>query len=239
MTLPTINTELRHTLKLPITGDTITFRPFFVKEEKILMMALENDSAKNRIQAIKNVVDNCTFGELNTSELPMVDLEWIFLNLRIKSKGETSQLSYKCKSEKCNHSNNIDVDLTKINVKTHKDHNSVIQITQDIGIKMKYPSLMMVDNIDGEVSGDNINQNMSILIDSIDSIFEGETVYNAVDVSREELQEFVETMTDVQFEKIKEFFNTMPKLSTTIHIKCSECGTTEDILVEGIQNFFG
>jgi len=244
MGLPQLNSDLRYTLKLPTSGKKVEYRPFFVREEKMLMMALENDNQKEQIEAVKNVVQNCTFFKIDVSELPMIDLEWIFLNLRIKSKGETTELAYKCKgtdttkdNKKCDHINKVTIDLTKIKVEEDSRHNQIIMISGDIGMKMKYPNLHMIDDLD-DVNESDIRQNMDMLINSVESIFEGESVHMAKDIDKQDIENFIDSMTDEQFEKVKMFFDTMPKLKTVAHIDCKECGAKEDIPLEGIRNFF-
>jgi len=245
MNLPKLNTPT-YFLTIPSTKKKVKYRPFLVKEEKIMMLVKESKNQVEIIEVMKDVVKACTFDKLDPNKLSTFDIEYIFLQLRSKSVGEKIEINMKCVNEvdhieddgitktskPCGGIIPFDIDISKIRVKTPKEHTNNIILDDDIGITFKYPS---VNNIYDEENVDDIE----IIVDLIESIFDKDNVYEASETKREELVEFVENITQKQFIKIKKgFFDTMPSLEHTIKYKCSDCGYQGEHTFRGISDFF-
>jgi hypothetical protein len=242
--LPKIDVPI-YNVELPLTKKKIRYRPFLVKEEKLLMMAMEAEDLKGAMTTIKQVANNCILDEVDIDDLPVMDIEFLFLNLRARSVSEVVELSYKCnntvkddegKEKTCNHIVKLDFNLFDVKPEFNDKHTNKIELGKDLGIVMRYPTFESVEEI-GEVS--DVDKVFSILSTCIDYVYDADNIYYAKDVTKEELNEFVESMTRDQFEKVKDFFDTMPKLRKRVDFKCGRCGYSENIEVEGIQNFFG
>ena len=243
MALPTIAVP-EYTLILPSTGKELKYRPFLVKEEKILLIAMESEEEKDIINAIKNIINNCVFSELNVDNMPMFDLEYIFLQLRGKSKGEKIDLKYEC--PKCNKNIPVSINIDDIKVIKNKDNNLKIKFNDNLGVKMKYPSLQLQNDLSSmkeEKSGETETIFRSI-VKSIDYIYDNENTYPAKDHTEKELSDFIESLTDNYFQKMSKFFETVPVLKHEFEIKCSSkkkdksCGYKEKKTLEGLNNFF-
>ena len=243
MALPTIAVP-EYTLILPSTGKELKYRPFLVKEEKILLIAMESEEEKDIINAIKNIINNCVFSKLNVDDMPMFDLEYIFLQLRGKSKGEKIDLKYEC--PKCNKNIPVSINIDDIKVIKNKDNNLKIKFNDNLGVKMKYPSLQLQNDLSSmkeEKSGETETIFRSI-VKSIDYIYDNENTYPAKDHTEKELSDFIESLTDNYFQKMSKFFETVPVLKHEFEIKCSSkkkdksCGYKEKKTLEGLNNFF-
>jgi len=233
MTLPVINTPT-YELTVPSTKDTLVYRPFLVKEEKILLMAMEEDSETQLNRALKQVVNNCTFQKVKVDKLPLFDLEYIFLRIRAKSVGEVAKLSLLCEDDGETYVP-IEIDLESIEVEFQEGHNTKIEITDDIGIVMSYPTF---EYLDFSVEGSDINKLFDIIASSINQIFEGETVYERTDFNKKELKTFLESLTSEQFKKVQNFFETMPRLRHTLEIENPKTKVTNTVVLEGLNSFF-
>lgn len=240
--LPKIDVPI-YKIDLPITNKTYNFRPFLVKEEKLLLMAVEAGDEKSSIETIKQVINNCCLDKIDIDTLPVVDLEYFFLNLRARSVGEEVELEYKCNNNvqgegqmplKCGNLVKVKVNLLDIKPVFETDHTNVIMLSDKLGIVMKYPSFKLI--ADSE-STSEVERIMKMILGCIDYIYDENTVYYSKDIPNEELVEYIDNLTKKQFDKIKEFFNTLPKIKTTLNFKCTKCGYNESIEVEGIQNF--
>lgn len=243
MKLPKIDVPI-YTVNLLSTGKPIKFRPFTVKEEKLFLMTNETDDAKAILDTTKQVLNNCILDDVDIENLPMFDIENLFLNIRARSVGEVVNLRYKCnnlvkneKNEETKCNNVVDIDLNVLDIKPeeNKNHSKKITITENLGIVMKYPSFKIFENISLD---DETISIVETIVNSIDYIYDKENVYYAKDSSKEELNEFVESLQSKDLEKIKDFFLTMPKLSKNVHFKCNKCNYEEDIKIEGIESFF-
>jgi hypothetical protein len=227
-------------LKLISQKKPIRFRPFLVKEQKLLMMAQENvDSDKEYLlNTVKQVINNCALTELDVEELPMFDIEYLFLNLRARSMGEMVKVNYKCvnKIEEKECGNVIGFDLNILNVKPtiSKQHSNRIEIDQNLGLLMKYPNLKTFKEIDMN----NEDSVLRVIFSCIESIYDPETLYHTKDIEAKELEEFVDSLPTTVVEKIKMFFDTMPKIEHNIHFHCNKCNYEEDIKIEGLNSFF-
>jgi len=232
-------------LKLPLLDKVVRYRPFLVKEEKILLMAMESNDEKAVVDAVKQIVNNCCVDDIDVETLPIVDLEFLFLNLRARSIGEVVELQYKCNNnvkkdnsdeeKKCGNIVKFDLNLLEINPTFDEKHSKKIELTSDTGIVMKYPNFKLVEKVDAESEVDRI---MKMIIECVDYIYDKDSIYYRKDIEEKDLQEFIESLTRDQFKKVQEFFETLPKIKKTLHFACNKCGHEEDFDVEGLQNFF-
>lgn len=232
-TLPKLEVT-RYELTVPSTGDTIEFRPFLVKEEKLLMVAQESKDSKAIIRALKEIIKACTFNKINPNTLTSYDLEYIFLQLRVKSVGETAQIMLKC--EECGLDNEVDVDLTTAYVEYPKEKiDPKIQLNESIGVVLKTLNVKDLEKL--ENTADNVS---SVIAMAIESIFDDENVYSAKDSSTKELEDFVDSLEHKHLELIQNYITNQPKLVIDIEFKCSnpDCAHVNNIKLEGIQNFF-
>jgi hypothetical protein len=241
--LPKIDVPI-YDLKLLSTGEKIRFRPFTVKEEKLFLMAAEAGDLKSITDTVKQVINNCVLDKLDIDELPLFDIEQIFLQLRSKSIGELVNLKYRCNNlikdeseeeKKCNTVVEIDVNINDIIPEFEKTDKNKIEITENLGVVMKYPNFKIFESFDSEDETESI---LNTIINCIDYIYDKETLYYAKDSTKEELSEFVESLQTKDLHKFKEFFDTTPKLRKNISFKCPKCSYEEDVLVEGIESFF-
>jgi hypothetical protein len=241
MALPKIDTPI-YDLTLPLSNKEIRFRPFLVKEQKNLLMAMEADDKESIEKNVKQVLINCTLTEgINIEKLPVIDVEYYFLNLRARSVGELVENNYRCDNEvngeKCGNVMKSSLNILDIKVEKPENDKSLIQLTDDITIKLRYPEYSLLKRI---AKLDNLSSlAFEMVADCVEYIFDGEQYYYANEVSSEEMVEFIENMNQQQFSKIEDFFSDMPKLEKKIEMKCSKCGFEHKIEVQGLENFFG
>jgi hypothetical protein len=245
MALPKIDVPVYET-KLISSGKTIKYRPFLVKEQKLFLMAAQAADEKETIDVVKQVLNNCIITDINVDDLPTFDLEHLFMQLRARSVGEVVNLKYNCnntvkddKGEEKSCGSLVKFDLNILDIKPiiDPDHNNKIEITDKLGIVLKYPTLGMVKNFDN-LQSESIDTIMDVIVSCIDFIYDADQMYYAKDSTKEELMEFVDNLQQDDLEKIQKFFTTMPKISKPFDFKCGKCGYEEKIVVEGIQNFF-
>lgn len=235
MALPKLVTPEFET-KLPSTKETIIFRPFLVKEEKILYMALESEDEKEIENAITNVLSACISSDVEIKKLASYDIEYLFLQLRSKSVGEVVELNLRHGEDKnCDHISSVNVNLNDVKVHFYDNHNYKIQVNEELGIKLKDPDLSHLANITGAVD-DNYDNTIKVIAGCVDLVYDKENVYD--DFTLDEAQEFLLSMTQEQFKNIQEFFETIPKVKHTIKWRCKECGINDKVEVEGLQSFF-
>ena len=236
MALPKLNTPT-YELEVPSTDEKIKYRPFLVKEEKILLMAMESKDNAQIINAVKDIVSSCTFEKLNVATMPMFDMEYIFLNIRAKSVGEVSKLKILCPDDKKTYAS-VELDLTKVEVQVGDDHSNKIELTDDMGIIMTYPTIDSF--LESGIETVNANNMLDIIGNCVLQIYEqkGEKVYQAKDQTKKELTEFIESMNSGQFKKLQSFFDTMPKLTHTIQVKNPKTKKTSDVKLTGLNDFF-
>jgi len=238
MALPLANTA-KYELMLPSQQKTIQYRPFLVKEEKILLMAMESGDAKEMLSAIKNIVNACTFGVMIAEDYPMFDIEYVFLQIRSKSVGEVSKIKVLCPDDGKTYAD-AEVDLSKIEVYVDDNHSPNIVIDEDrkLGVVMKYPSLKDVDadTLTGDI---NITKTYKMITNSIDQIYEGETVHLAKDTPKKEIEEFVEGLTADQMRKISAFYNSMPRLEHKLKVTNPKTKVESEVTLKGLASFFG
>jgi hypothetical protein len=241
MALPKLDVPT-YEIVLPVSKTQIKFRPFLVKEQRNLLMAIESSESTTIQQNIKDILYNCTLTEsIDLDKLPIIDVEYYFINLRAKSVGEIVESRYRCNNlvedNECGNIMEKDVDLTQIKVQMHEDISAEIQLTANISIKLKYPEFGIVKD---SLKYDNINDiTFNMIAQSIEYIYDGEQFYYATESTTEELIEFVEGLNQEQFDKVEKFFNNLPKLKETLDITCNKCGFEHKIEVEGLESFFG
>ena len=237
MPLPKLEVP-QYNLTLFSTKEDIVYRPFLVKEEKILLMALEGEDSDNILAAIRQIIENCIIkGNVNVPDLPLFDLENIFLNIRSKSIGETSTINVPCISETCEEYTQHEVELDKIELITNDEHNTKIELDADIGVNMKYPSVSLIGEIEA-LDDNDIEQSLEIITLCIDNIYDKDQEYDFRDYTQIEKTEFLEQLTQQQLVKIQEFFTTMPVLEYQLKFNCGTCEVADNIPIRGLQNFF-
>ena len=236
MALPKLNTPT-YELEVPSTDEKIKYRPFLVKEEKILLMAMESKDNAQIINAVKDIVSSCTFEKLNVATMPMFDMEYIFLNIRAKSVGEVSKLKILCPDDKKTYAS-VELDLTKVEVQVGDDHSNKIELTDDMGIIMTYPTIDSF--LESGIETVNASNMLDVVGSCVLQIYEqkGEKVYQAKDQTKKELTEFIESMNSGQFKKLQSFFDTMPKLKHTIKVKNPKTKKSSDVTLTGLNDFF-
>lgn len=241
MALPKIETPT-YELTLPSTGETISYRPFLVKEQKILLMASENPDTKSQVNAVKQIMKNCILDDITPNNLPLFDIEYIFLNLRSKSVGEIVDIILPCKDTECKGQTPHQIDLSAIGITKNEKHTNKVILTDEIGLIMKYPTIQMMNKFNLEDSNSlnlDLDSLVNVVASCIESIYDNDNVYDPKESTQKELFEYVSNFSQEQFERVQEFFDTMPKVQTTITTVCPECKKEHEQTVEGIGNFFG
>lgn len=232
MPLPQIEIPT-YELELASSGKKIKYRPFLVKEKKILMMAYEAKSTDDAYLAVKQIVNNCTFGQLSVEDMPLFDLQYVFLKIRSKSVGEISKFKFPCPNCKASISSMINFENVKL--QKSEENDPKIMINERIGIMMKYPSIKIEKIIE---TSDVTNVDEKIILNCIDYIFDGDSLYHAADCSNEELLDLLNNLTEEQYKKIQKFFKTLPKLQHPISYECKQCKNTGTFMVDDLNTFF-
>ena len=236
MALPKLTTPT-YELEVPSTDEKLKYRPFLVREEKILLIALESSKSEDIINAIKDIVTECTYGKIDLGKMPMFDVEYIFLNIRAKSVGEVSTLKLLCPDDKETYVN-VDIDLSEIMVQVDKEHNPKIELTDEMGMIMTYPTIDSL-NATGvtDITADNMLDVISVCILQIYDK-KGEEVFETKDQTKKEISEFVESLNTKQFQEVQKFFDTMPKLKHTVELENPKTGVKSEIVLQGLNDFF-
>ena len=238
MPLPRISTPT-YELELPSTEQSINYRPFLVKEEKLLVIALESEDTKQITTAIKTVIKHCILTkDIKVENLPTFDIEFLFLNIRGKSVGEQVDVNIICPDD--NETNvSVSIDLDDIKVLKNEDHTNKIKVDPTIMMEMKYPSLEQFIKNNFDFNNQNaMDQSFELIASCIDKIYTKDEVWSTSDVTKKELTEFLESMNSSQFKDIEKFFETMPKLSHKIQIKNPKTGVESEVVLEGLASFF-
>ena len=238
MSLPKINTP-EYTLTVPSSDEEITYRPFLVKEEKVLLIAQETGTEKSIYQAIKTLIQSCCFGKVNVDKLPLFDIEYIFLQIRAKSVGEVSTLEVTCPDDG-ETKVKIEVDLTTLTVEMDEKHSPRIQLTDDIGLLMQYPNLasILAMGVEEESSKSTIDKMFRMMQDCMYQIWQGEETFDAMDYSNKEKKDFLESLNHEQFEKIQKFFDTMPTVKYKVDVTNPKTKVESEVTIEGMNSFF-
>ena len=238
MPLPKIVTPT-YTLELPSTGEEIQYRPFLVKEEKVLVIALESEDTKQITNAIKTVIKNCILTKnIKVENLPTFDIEYLFLNVRGKSVGEEIEVNVICPDDEVT-TVPIKIDLDSIKVQKNEEHTNKIKVDKSITMEMKYPSLDQFIKTNFDFKNNNaMEQSFELIASCIDKIYTEDEVWSATDVTKKELIEFLEQMNSSQFAQIEKFFETMPKLSHKVKVKNPKTEVESEVVIEGLSSFF-
>jgi len=237
MALPKLEVPI-YELTVPSTDEKIKYRPFLIKEEKILLIAMESGANEDVIQAVKQIVSECTFNTLKLGNMPMFDVEYIFLQIRSKSVGEVSKLKILCKDDGKTYAN-VEVDLTEIEVQVNDDHTNKIELTDEMGVIMRYPTIDSFSTAGiSDITADNM---LDVIVACIEKIYDkkGEEVYDSKDSSKKELMDFVEQMNTQQFQDVQKFFDSMPKLRHEITVVNPKTKVENKVALSGLNDFFG
>lgn len=232
MALPKINVP-SYDVKLPSTGETLKMRPYLVKEEKVLMIALESSDPGQIAEAVRNVISSC-YSLDNVESLTTFDIEYLFLQLRGKSVGEDMELQLKC--EHCEALNPVVINVGDIKITNVSDDN-IVMVTDDVGLKMTWPSVKTFGAIDIEKLN-SVEGLMDLIVECVDSIFDNDEVYSRSDMSKEELVDFIDNLNSAQFKKVQGFFQDIPAVEHNVELKCVSCGENNNIELRGLQSFF-
>ena len=237
MPLPTIATPT-YSLELPSTKKTIKYRPFLVKEEKLLVLALETESQKEITTAVKSVIKNCiqTRG-VKVETLPTFDIEYLFLNIRGKSVGEEVEVNIVAPDDGVTQIP-VTIDLDEIKVVENPEHNRQIKINDELIMEMKYPSLEQFIKNNFDVNESNFDQSFELIASCVGKIYSDDEVWSTDDVSKKEVIDFLEQMNSIQFKDIEKFFETMPKLSHTVKVTNPKTKVESEVVLEGLSSFF-
>lgn len=219
---------------LPSDGREIKFRPFLVKEQKVLMLAKEGDNQEESLEAVKNMINDVTFGEVDANKLAMVDLEWLFVQIRSKSVGETSTVKMKCQEDDCSGTGDAIINFEEVEV-SGKVPEKTVMINDDVGVVLR---LLDVGDTKGVTDMPENEVIFYLLNKSIEQIFDSESVYERNDISDDDVDEFIENLTINQLGKLSDFFEHAPKLQKKVDFKCEICGTEQTRVLQGLQNFF-
>jgi len=236
MALPKLTTPT-YELEIPSTDEKIKYRPFLVKEEKILMMAMESKKNADIVQAVKEIVSECTFNKIDISTMPMFDVEYIFLQIRSKSVGEVSKLKLLCPDDGKTYAD-CEIDLNEVKVQVDEEHTNKIELDNGVGIIMKYPT---IDSFrESGIQNINAANMLEVIGTCILQIYEdsGKKVFDPKDQTKKELTEFIEQLNSKQFKEVQKFFDTMPKLKHTIKIKNPKTKKESEIVLTGLNDFF-
>ena len=235
MALPKLETPT-YELEQPSTGEKIKYRPFLVKEQKTLMMAQESGDEKQIKDSLASLISNCTFEKIDPYTVPLFDVELLFLRIRGKSVGEKVDLNLLCPDDNETTVNKT-INLEDIDVNMKDGHTNKIDITDKIKIIMKYPTLNDMIDMSSDVS--DVEEVFTMIKRCVHEIHDGKKVYNKIDMSDNELEEFIDSLTGVKFEEVTNFFQTMPKVQHAIEVKNPKTKKKGEVIIEGIQNFFG
>ena len=236
MALPKLNTPT-YSLVLPSTGEEIKFRPFLVKEQKLLMLAQESENNKEMLDTVVKIVSSCTFNKVDPTHSPLFDIEYVFLKLRAKSVGENVEVTLLCPDDEETYTTKK-INLDKIEIEVDESHSNEIQLTEQIKLIMKYPQMSDMNQINTQ-DNSQINLVFSVLKHCILEVQDGDTSYQKVDISDKDLEEFIDSFDTEQFEKIMTFFETMPKLREKVEVTNPKTQVTSEIVLEGLESFLG
>ena len=239
MPLPKISTP-SYELELPSTGETITYRPFLVREEKLLVLAIESENQKDISRAIKEVLKSCIKSNVKVDTLPTFDIEYLFLNIRGKSVGEEIEVTITCPDDEKTEVD-IVIPIDEIEVQKSKKHKNTIKLDDTLSMKMKYPSLEQFIQTNFDVSGSKgsqLEQSFDLISQCIDTIYSDEEAWPAAESSKKELSEFLEQLNTTQFQDIENFFETMPKLSYDVKVTNPKTKKKSTVTLEGLASFF-
>ena len=235
MALPKLKTS-EYTLTLPSTQEEIKYRPFLVKEQKILMIAQESEEEKQISDAIGRLVLNCTFNALDANTAPMFDIEYVFLQLRAKSAGAKVKINILCPDDEKTRID-VEVNLEEINVQRSVEHTQEIDITKDIKLKLRYPMLKDLRGLSNDFG--DFEKAMIMIYECTENVINGEEIIHRIDMTQDEITEFIDSFNTEQFEEVMKFFETMPKLRHVVDITNPKTKVKSEVLLEGLETFLG
>ena len=239
MPLPKINTPT-YELELPSTGKKIKYRPSLVREEKILVIAMESEDMKQITDAVIDILNSCILTRgVKVDQLSTFDIEYLFLNIRSKSVGETVEVNVTCPDDGETQVQ-LEINVDDIKMLKDKNHKNIIKLDDTLSLKLKYPSMnqFVENNFETSESTSEIDRSLDMIITCVDTVFDEEESWSASDCTKKELREFIEQLNSKQFKDIEAFFNTMPKLSHTIKVKNPKTKVESEIVLEGLASFF-
>jgi hypothetical protein len=237
MALPKLETPSYNAV-IPSTQKRVSFRPYLVKEEKVLLIALESGDNDQILSAMKEIISACTSGKFEPNGAPLFDLEYLFLQIRSKSVGEVSRVGIKC--EKCEKSTEVDIVLEEAKVMSNGSTtipSNKIKLTDKIGLTMRYPSMDTLLKVE-KATKNNVDATIEVLADCIDSIYDEKKIYKASDTPREELVDFIGNLNQAQFLRVNEFLENMPRLEQNVEFDCAHCKHHNQYTLSGLQSFF-
>ena len=235
MVLPLMKTAT-YLMTVPSTGKEVEFRPYTVKEEKVLMIAMESKDQKQTFRALKSVIKDCVQENIDMNKLTLFDFEYMFLQLRAKSVGEVVDLNLKCQAEECGGVVPVSVDLDSITVSEMPESN-VVKLDDKIGVTFNFPSLDIAERYQ-EADMEKVSSVFDMIVDCTETIFDEEEVYDCENETRENIINFYESLSSPQFAKVSEFFQTIPTVEKDIEYKCPKCGHENQVELKGLQSFF-
>ena len=233
MALPRVNNPT-YTLELPSTGKQIKYRPFLVKEQKVLMMAQDTKDESELANAMGQLVSACTFGEIDANISPMFDIEYIFLKIRTKSVGSNVKLTVTCPDDG-ETKVKVDLDLDDVEVNMLDDHSNMVEITDQIKIVFRYPILQDVANL--KANSNDVDKIFHVLNKCVDEIHFGDDIYRRGDMTESDVDNFIDELSSLQFEKLTDFFNGMPKLRHVIQVTNPKTKKKSEVVLEGLESF--
>ena len=246
MALPTVETPT-YEIFLTSLDKNIKYRPFLVREEKILLMAIESNDEKEMYEAMKTILKNCILDKnINVETLPIFDVQFLFLQLRAKSVGEIAEVTLKHpngknkKGQDCDGIQPVNIDLNNIKPTIPENHSKVIRLSDSIGVSMTYPTLEFFKKIDDMQSEEKgvVEALFDSIANSIEYIFQGEEIFYANEHSKEELLDFLNSLSNAQFEELRNFFSTMPSIQHKEQYTCPKCGSEEELILSTVEDFF-
>ena len=238
MPLPKINTPT-YDLTLPSTGKKIKYRPFLVREEKILIMALETEDTQQISNAVVQILDECILTKgVNVTKLATFDIEYLFLNVRSKSVGETVEVNIVCPDDNKT-SVQMEINIDSIKVQKTRGHKNIVKLDDQYSMKLKYPSLneFIDSNFESSEESD-VNKSLNMITSCIEMVYDQEESWNASDSTKQELEEFIEQLNSKQFKSIEKFFETMPRLSHKVKVTNPTTEVESEVVLEGLASFF-
>jgi len=233
MALPKLETKT-YTLTLPSTGEDIKYRPFLVKEQKTMLMAQESQNSNEILDAMSQLISDCTFGKVDPKTCPLFDAEYIFLKLRAKSVGETTQIQIVCPDDK-ETKVNVSLNLDEIECNMTEDHTNVVEVTESIKIIFNYPLLSTFTNT--QLEKNDSEKIFNLINGCVKEIHHEDKIYNKIDMSKKELNDFIDSFSTEQFKKVSEFFETMPRLRHIIEVENPNTKVRSEVPIEGLQSF--
>jgi len=236
MSLPQINTPI-HELKIPSTGKKIKYSPFVVREEKLLLLALESEDQKEITDVIVQIIGNCIQTKIDLDSLSTFDVEYIFLNVRAKSVGEVLEFAITCPDDGETQAE-VEINIDDIQVIKSKEHTDTIDLDNGYFIKMKYPTMKYIMEKKPDDEKSLIDSTFEYAVECLETIYNEDETWEAADSTKKELTDFVENLNSKQYQKLQSFFSTMPKLSHTVEVTNPKTGVKSDVTIEGLANFF-